>query len=192
MQGLIDTPFKTSILMTARRVFVCICVLFIGCKTKKTKIDVDPTWIKHNLPNGWTISAPSKFRTGNLQGIDSQPGYISSAEDSILLNYDTGTDMLPKNRDCDFSKEVQNAKSRILNQEEDYSGGIRTLYDLRIDTIDEKVAIIKTPKIKGNGQMTISIQDCKTGAWIGIHGKDFNLEREKFGVKIFETIKLDE
>jgi hypothetical protein len=178
--------------MTAKRVLVFICVLFIGCKTKEMKIKVDPTWIKHKLPNGWTISAPSKFRTGNLQGIDSQPGYISSAEDSILLNYDTGIGMLLKNGEFDFSKEVQNAKSRISNQEEDYSGGIETLYDLRIDTIDEKVAIIKTPKIKGNGQMTISIQDCRTGAWIGIHGKDFNLEREKLVVKIFETIKLYE
>jgi hypothetical protein len=170
--------------MTVTRAIVFIGILIIGCKNNKTKIKVDPTWIKHHLPYGWTISTPAEFKIGKLQGIDSQVGYILSSEDSILLNYDIGNDMIPKNRDCNFSSEVEYAKFRISNEDE------RQSY-FRIDTIDEKVAIIETPRIERNGQMRISIQDCKTGAWVGIHGENLNPAREKLVVKIFETIKLD-
>jgi hypothetical protein len=176
--------------MTAKKAFFCIYVLFVSCKNNETQSSIDPTWIKNKLPNGWTIYTPTKFEVKNLKGIDSQPGYISSFEDSILLNYDTGADIFPKKNDCDFSKEVADAKFRIMNQDEEYNNGTTTIYNLRIDTINEKVAIIKTPKIKGNGAVSVEIKDCQSGAWIGVYGKDFNLEREKMIINIFKTIKF--
>jgi hypothetical protein len=170
--------------MTVARGIIFFCIFVMGCKNNQTKIEVDPTWIKHHLPYGWTISTPLKFKIGKLQGIDSQVGYISSSEDSILLNYDIGNEIIPKNRDCNFSNDVEQAKFRISNGQEYQS-------NFRIDTIDERIAVIETPKLKGNGQVRISIQDCKTGTWVGIHGENLNSEREKLVIKIFETIKLD-
>lgn len=170
--------------MTVIKTIIFFGILFIGCKNNHTKIEVDPTWVKHQLPNGWTITTTSKFKIGKLQGIDSQVGYISSSVDSILLNYDIGNDIVPKNRNCNFSSEYEDAKLRILSEKEYQS-------NFRIDTIDEKAAIIETPRIKGNGQIRISIGECKTGSWLGINGENLNSEREKLVVKIFQTIKLD-
>ena len=185
MQGLINTPhLKQAFLMTVTRALIFFGIFLIGCKNNLTKIEVDPTWIKHDLPYGWTITTPSKFKIGKLQGIDSQVGYISSSGDSILLNYDIGNELVPRNSDCNFSNEYEHAKLRILSEKENQS-------NFRIDTIDEKVAIIETPGTKGNGQIRISIRDCKTGAWLGINGENLNSERETLVVKIFQTIKLD-
>ncbi|MDE3184989.1 MAG: hypothetical protein KGM16_16375 [Bacteroidota bacterium] len=170
--------------MTHTRALIFFGILLISCNNNQTKIEVDPTWIKHQLPYGWTITTPSKFKIGKLQGIDSQVGYISSLADSILLNYDIGDDIVPKDRDCNLSNEYEQANLRILNEKENQS-------NFQIDTIDEKIAIIETPKTKGNGQTRISIQDCKTGAWLGINGENLNSQREKLVVKIFQTIKLD-
>jgi len=59
---------------------------------------INPEWIKLNLPNGWTLYAPKNFTTKVLQGIDSQPGIINSNQDSIYLQYDSGTEMLKKEK----------------------------------------------------------------------------------------------
>jgi hypothetical protein len=184
MQGLFYTLHLNKYFLMTIRAIIFLGILLIGCKNNKTKIEVDANWIKHHLPNSWTIYTPSKFKISKLQKVNSEAGFISSLEDSILLNYDTGNYLLLKESDSSFTRIYEKAKLTILNEKENKS-------NFQIDTIDKKIILIKTSKTKGIGETKITIIDCKNGAIIEIYGENFNLEREKQIVKNFQTIELD-
>ena len=146
-------------------------------------------WIKLSLPNGWILQAPKGFRAKTLQGIDSEPGVINSKQDSIYLQFDSGTEMMKK-RDCSFTNNIEKAKESIEK------GFYKTFYKIPsehiayVDTIDNKVAIIVRPTMSGHGTVAINISDCKTGEWLGITGTDLTLVKENIVLDIFKTIKL--
>ena len=168
---------------------------FFSCRQTSNKtVIINPDWTKRNLNNGWTIYLPKYFKDSALKGIDSQPGYISSKPDSILLNFDSGGEHVLKgklsNGYCNFSNQVKIATEEIKNDEQDYFGESSKIYNLRIDTIDKKVAIIRTPILKGKNRVEINIKDCESGKWLSIYGENFSEERENLILKIFETIEF--
>jgi len=171
-------------------------ILVLGlsfCSPRTKEKVIHPTWIKHNLPNSWIIYLPQPFKTSPLQGIDSQPGYIASKVDSILLNYDSGSELIKQNiDDCKLSKQVSRAKSEIENDLEDYVGKENKIYNLTIEILDERVAIIRTPIIKGQHRVQLTIKDCKSGTWLNIYGENFSEEREKLIVEIFKTVEFND
>jgi hypothetical protein len=175
--------------------FVIFLVTASSCTRQNNKtVIINPNWTKRSLNNGWTIYLPKYFKDSTLQGTDSQPGYISSESDSILLNFDSGGDLILKGKlpgnYCDLSNQVKIAKSAIENDEQDYFRAENKIYNLRIDTIDKRVAIIRTPIIKGKHKVEIHINDCKSGKWLSIYGENFSKEKETLILKIFETIQF--
>jgi hypothetical protein len=168
---------------------------FSSCRQANNKtVIINADWTKRNLNNGWTIYLPKHFKDSALKGIDSQPGYISSKSDSILLNFDSGGELLIKGKlssnYCDFSNQVKIATEEVKNDDQDYFGETNKIYHLRIDTIDKKVAIIRTPILKGKNRVEINIKDCESGKWLSIHGENFSEEKENLILKIFETIEF--
>ena len=168
-----------------------------SCRQQNNKtLIINSSWTKRSLNNGWTIYLPKHFKDSTLTGIDSQPGYILSKSDSILLNYDSGGQMLLtgelSSNYCDFSNQVKFATDEIKKDSQEYIGNNNRIYNLRIDTIDKKVAIIRTPVSKGKHKVEIHIKDCKSGKWLGIYGENFSQEKEDLILKIFETIEFSD
>lgn len=170
--------------------FFAISLTFSSCRqtTKKENL-IHPDWTELILPNGWTLYAPKTFYAKPLQGIDSEPGVINSKQDSVYLQFDSGTEML-KQKECNFKNSIREAQKEIE------TGFYKTFYKVPsehsayIYTIDNKVAVIVTPTVKGHGTVGVSISDCKTGKWLGITGTDLSPEKEKLVLDIFKTIKL--
>ena len=79
----------------------------MAASCNRTKEPIIPAgWIKLTLRNNWAIYAPKGFVCKKAQGIDSEPGYIYSGKDSILLQFDSGAET-DKKKDCDFQKSFQ-------------------------------------------------------------------------------------
>ncbi len=145
-----------------------------------------PNWTILNLPNNWTLEAPSNFKDSSATGIDSQPGYIYSTTDSIFLDFDSGRELFHK-ADCDIQRQIQKEKrSTLLDLFNERSGFKHTL---TIDTIEKRIASIITPIIVGNGITHISIQDCSTGEWLAISGNNLTKQQQKIVLGIFKTIR---
>jgi len=176
-------PFKNILLLTlSLTIFSC------GTTTKKDPI-VNPEWTKFNLPNGWTLHAPKNFTSKALQGIDSQPGVINSNQDSIYLQYDSGTEML-KRENCSFQNSFAKAKDNIEHGFYKNFYEVPLLHIAYIDTIDNKIAVIVKPTKEGEGTVGISISSCETGEWLRITGTNLTSQKEKLVLEIFKTIKL--
>jgi hypothetical protein len=164
--------------------------LFISCESRKTKEKTKhPDWVTLTLPNGWQLQTPKNFKDTTVQGIDSDPGYIYSKSDSIVLQFDSGVELLPKD-DCDFSKQVDEAKKDIISGFYKDFYKVPTLHKAYIDTIDNKVATFVLPIQTGKGTVGISISDCKSGHWLGIRGQNLNGKREKLVLDILNTLEL--
>jgi hypothetical protein len=171
--------------------FITLSLTACFCKQPdENKISINPEWVKLNLPNGWSFYAPKSFSTKQLQGVDSEPGIITSTKDSIYLEYDSGKEMTLKREKCSFQTSFIKAKHDITG------GWYKDFYKVPlvhlayIDTIDNKIAIIVKPTKKGDGTLGISISDCETGKWLGITGTNLTIEKEKIVLEIFKTIKL--
>jgi hypothetical protein len=199
MQGTTNTPINYTLNNFMTKFLIGLFITFFlsssSCRQQNNKpVVINPNWTKRSLNNGWTIYLPKQFIDSTLRGIDSQLGYILSGADSILLNYDSGGSLLLKgklsNNYCDFSNQVKMAKTEIENDEQDYFAKADKIYNLRIDTIDKKVAIIRTPIVKGKHKVEIQIKDCKSEKWLSIYGENFSQEKEKLILKIFETIEF--
>jgi hypothetical protein len=177
--------------------FLLLIVQLFSCTQTTTKARViNPTWTKRNLPNGWSIYLPLAFKDSALHGIDSQHGYIVSLADSILLNYDSGREKILKGKlsydPCDFAYQVKMAKETIKYDEQDYFHEANKLYNLKLDTIDGKVAIIRTPIIKGKNRTEVQIRDCKSESWLTIYGQNFSAQQELLVLEIFNTISFND
>ncbi len=161
-----------------------------SCRTTNKKdLIVNPEWTKLNLPNGWTLYAPKNFATKTLPGIDSQPGVINSNQDSIYLQYDSGTEMLKREK-CSFQNSFAKAKKEIENGFYRDFYKVPLLHTAYIDTVDNKIAVIVKPTKEGEGTVGISISSCETGEWLGITGTNLTREKEKLVLEIFKTITL--
>ena len=170
--------------------FLYLSLTIFSCKpTNKNEVTINPTWTKFSLPNGWTFYAPKNFMTKALRGIDSDVGVINSKQESIYLQYDSGTEMIKKEK-CSFQNSFENAKESIHNgfYKEFYK--VPFVHIAYIDTIDNKIAVIIKPTKNGQGTVGISISDCETGEWLGITGTGMTIEKEKLVLGIFKTIKL--
>jgi hypothetical protein len=164
--------------------------VIISCKeNKKKEIAIHPGWHKLSLPNGWIIYTPPDFVSKAGRGVDSEPGWIYSKKDSILLEYDSGAYEHNINS-CDFQEHFQEAKASID------TGFYKTFYKVPfihkayIDTIDGKIAVIVTPTKVGKGTVEINIAGCHDGPWIEITGTKLIAEKEKLVLEIFKTIRL--
>ncbi|MGG9960661.1 hypothetical protein [Ferruginibacter sp. SUN106] len=179
----------------AHLIFLLFFLQLFSCTQTATKARIiNPTWTKRNLPNGWSIYLPVAFKDSVLHGIDSQPGYIVSKADSILLNYDSDRERTLKGKlnydPCDFAYQVKMAKETIQNDEQDYFHEANKLYHLKLDTIDGKVAIIRTPIIKGQQRVEIQIRDCKSESCLSIYGQNFSAQQEQLVLEIFSTLSF--
>lgn len=169
---------------------IILLFLLFSCETKIEKEqNKHPNWNTLTLPNGWKIQAPKGFKVFLAQGIDSNPGYIYSKSDSIELEFDSGRKGVIK-KDCNLSKQVIEAKKDIT------SGFYKNFYKLpilhkaHIEIINNKVATIILPSKTSNGKVEISIDDCNTGNWLSVKGKNLSLQDEKLVVNIFRTLKF--
>ncbi len=164
--------------------------LFISCESRKTKEKPShPNWVTLTLPNGWQLQTPRNFKDTTVQGIDSDPGYIYSKSDSIVLQFDSGVELSPKDN-CDFDKQIADAKKDIVSGFYKDFYKVPTLHKAFIDTIDNKVATFVLPTQTGKGIVGISISDCQSGHWLGIRGQNLNDKREKLVVEILKTLEL--
>jgi len=166
-----------------------------SCNRQNSKnVDINPNWTKRNLTSDWTIYLPKNFKDSALIGIDSQPGFIRCESDSILLNFDSGADVILKGKlsgnYCDFSNQIKIAKGEIENDDQDYFRQEDKIYNLKIDTIDKKVAIVRTPILKGKNRVELQIRDCESGRWLSIYGENFSKEKENLVLEIFKTIEF--
>ena len=162
---------------------------FTSCKQTPKESLTHPDWTKLNLPNGWTLDAPKTFYTLALQGIDSEPGIIKSKQDSIYLQFDSGTEML-KRKNCSFHNSVEEAQKSIITGFYKEFYNVPSQHSASIDTIDNKVAVIIVPALSTQGTVGISISECETGEWLEITGTNLSLEKKKLVLEIFKTIKL--
>jgi hypothetical protein len=170
--------------------FIALSLIVLSCRqTNNQEITINSEWTKLNLPNGWTLYAPKNFTTKTLQGIDSEPGVINFNQDSIYLQYDSGTEILKREK-CSFQNSFEKAKEDIDNGV--YKGfyKVPSVHTAYIDTIDNKIAVIVKPAQNGEGTVGISFSDCETGEWLGITGTNLTIEKEKLVLEIFKTIKL--
>lgn len=165
--------------------------IFSCNQANKKNSAINPKWTKFNLPNGWSFYAPKTFSTKQMQGIDSQPGVIVSNQDSIYLQYDSGTEILKREK-CNFQKDFEKAKDDIENGFYKDFYKIPILHTAYIDTVDNKIAVIIKPAKEGQGTIGINISYCETGEWLGITGTGLTSKREKLVLDIFKTIKLKE
>jgi hypothetical protein len=175
-----------------RQIFISITflTLFFSCEPRHLKEQPEhPNWITLTLPNGWQLLTPNDFKDTTVQGVDSDPGYIYSKSESIMLYFDSGAELLPK-EDCDFNKQLADAKRNIdFGFYKDFYK-VPTLHKAFIDTIDNKIATFVIPTQTGKGTVGISISDCETGLWLGIRGQNLNTEQEKLVLEILQTLKL--
>ena len=175
-----------------RQIILLSIILFIfnSCESRKKKEKPNhPDWVTLNLPNGWQLQTPSNFKAKAVQGIDSEPGYIYSKTDSIVLEFDSGFGPFP-NDDCDFSKQVDEAKKDIVSGFYKDFYKVPKIHKAYLDTIDNKVATFVLPTQTGKGTVGISISDCKSGYWLGITGQNLNGKREKLVIDILKTLEL--
>lgn len=164
----------------------------VSCKRKlKADISINPAWHKMSLPGHWEIYAPSGFETKTGQGVDSYGGYIYSKSDSIILEYDIA-ELFGPGKDCDLETTFRKLKADID------TGFYKNFYNVPItnlayiDTIDNKLAVIVTPKKSGKGTFALSMSDCPSGASIGISERKIPPTKRKLVLEIFKTIKLEE
>lgn len=170
---------------------VVLSMVIIACNTGvKPKDDIPHDWVKIDLPNGWTLHAPKGFYLKRAQGIDSQPGYIISKEDSINLVYDSGEGMI-KRENCDFKHEVERANKSMEFNEQFYNRTSKK-HKVYIDTVDNKPVVIARPVIVAKGSILIEISDCKTGNWLGIEAGNLTSQKENMVLKIYKTIEFNE
>jgi hypothetical protein len=166
-------------------------VVITACNTGvKPKSDIPNDWIKIDLPNGWTLHAPKGFYLKTAQGIDSQPGYIISKQDSINLVFDSGSGQ-KKRAICDFKKQVEKAsESREFYKE--FFNRTSKKHKVYIDTVDNEPVVIVRPVISTKGSVLISISDCETGHWLGIEAGNLTSQKEDMVLKIYKTIEFNE
>jgi hypothetical protein len=164
--------------------------MILACESRNSKeMQIHADWITLTLPNGWELQTPRTFKDTTVQGVDSHPGYIYSTSDSILLEFDSGGEML-MTEECDFDKQVRDAENSISSGFYKDFYKVPTEHKAFVDTIDNKIAVIVIPTQTGRGTVDISISDCKSGLWLGITGKNLSAKKEKLIRDIFTTIKL--
>lgn len=165
------------------------CTILTACRQTlpQNKEIIHPNWTTLTLPNGWTIQAPTNFKIKLTRGVDSEPGYIYSSIDSLTLGFDSGIEFsFPDS--CDFGKLLDAAKKKV---EMPYYKELYKIPDqntVHLDTIDNKIAKIITSNVKGMGLTNISISDCGSGAWIGIHGYNLSPDKEKLVLEMYSTL----
>jgi hypothetical protein len=175
--------------MTIRAIVFSIFLLFIfSCEQKPYKDKPNHLdWKSLDLPNNWTIEVPKNFKDSTAQGIDSAPGYIYSTTDSISLDFDSGRELFHK-QDCEFSKQVDDAKkspyAELFNERTGFN------HKILVDTIGNRIASIILPTESGKGNIHLSIDDCLTGAWLGISERNLTEAQQKIVLEIFKTIRM--
>ena len=166
-------------------IFLLLCILLLSCGRPYKEIPEHSDWTSLNLPNGWTLQAPKNFKSSSAQGIDSDPGYIYSTLDSIFLEYDSS---VGHKFDCDFEKEIAEAKMPYMLSTYKQRTGINHIQS--VDTIGDRAASIITSTQTDKGITQISIQDCKTGASLGITGNNLSADKKTLVLEIFRTVRM--
>jgi len=164
--------------------------LVVSCTHTQKKPTSPAGWIKLTLRNNWTIYAPKGFVYKKAQGIDSEPGYIYSKKDSILLQFDSGAEIYKK-KDCDFQKSFNEAKASIDTGFDKRFYKIPLVHRASIDTIDNKIATIIKPVKIGDGEVDIKISDCESTKWLAIYGKKLSAKNESIVLEMYKTIRFN-
>ena len=188
--------------MTKRLYSSIILILLVlsACKpaTKKDK-PINPDWIKRNLNHGWTCYTPKGFVIkdtmvgGNRYGIAL---FYKNGDDSVSLVFSnrSGDPILVTRgkMDCSLKAQTRRAKSEVNNDDEDYYGEKNRRTNYYVDTIDNKIALIRVPKQAGEDLLThIEIRDCEKDESLSMSAKGLSEPMRKLVVEIFGTIRRD-
>jgi len=168
--------------------------VIVSCTQARPKPQViPPGWIKHGLPDGWTVYTPPHFTDSVLRDADSGSAYLLSTTDNMRLKVTAYTGLLRNREDskrCRLSSQVAIAENDIENDETDYYGKANKIFRQRIDTIGGRIAIIKTPVVTGRNWVGLSISDCSSGRRLSIAGDSLSAAQEARAIQIFETVNL--
>lgn len=152
----------------------------------------DPTWITYQLDKHWVFDAPQGTKIIYEQGVDSTPGsIILTANDSVILGFDSGFEMSFRDTICNLGSEALRAQRDIARGAYKYLDKPDTLHQARIDTVNGQIATIIKPAKAGAGITEINISDCKSHLWLGIAGKDLPADKQELALKIYNSIRQE-
>lgn len=152
----------------------------------------DPTWITYQLDKHWVFDAPQGAKIIYEQGVDSTPGsIILTANDSVILNFDSGFEMAFRDTICNLGSEALRVQRDIAGGAYKYLDKQDTLHQARIDTVNGQIATIIKPAKVGAGITEISISDCNSHLWLGISGKDLPSDKQELVLKIYNSIRQE-
>lgn len=173
---------------------IILSVLIASCGPARPKPQViPPGWVRHKLPEGWTVYLPPGFTDSTLRSTDAGSGYLLLANESLQLKVIAYTDAIragANSKRCRLSTQVALAEDAIKNDETDYYEKANKLFRQRIDTIAGRIAIIRTPVVTGRNWVGVSISDCSSGRRLSITGDSLSATQEARALQIFETIGL--
>ena len=160
-----------------------------SCHTKNSASLIDTSsWTRYEL-DSWELDAPKGTKVVYLKGIDSVPGNIILAQDSIKLEFDSGYQMSEMDTICSLGSEAIYAKREIARGAYNYLNKPDTLHSARIDTVNGRIATIITSVKPGRGTTEISISDCKSHTWIGVSGKNIPAGKQEFLLMIYKSLR---
>ena len=169
--------------------FLAFCGL-TSCNNQDSFETNNPTWITYRLDKHWVFDAPKGAKIIYQQGIDSTPGNIVlTANDSVILEFDSGFEMSFRDTFCNLGSEAVHAKWRITRGDYKYLDKPDTLHQARIDTVNGKIATIITPLKSGSGTTEIHISDCESNLWLAVYGANIPPDKQELVLDIYRSIR---
>lgn len=133
---------------------------------------------------GWTIQAPPGYEVKFLQGVDSDPGNITSQIDSVQIEFDVCPEFTTKDQDCNNDVLAKKASNNLKWCQDFYHAGTEHL--VWVDTVNGRYVVMTKPVKTGHGTTSIHFSEC--GSSMGMTAVDLNLEQEKIVLEMFATI----
>ncbi|WP_125921612.1 hypothetical protein [Hymenobacter lapidarius] len=170
-------------------VFLAFCGL-TSCNNQDSFDKHNPKWITYKLYDYWVFDAPKGAKIIYQQGIDSTPGSIAlAANDSVILEFDSGFESSVIDTICDLGSETVYAKRRVARGDYKYLNKPDTLHQARIDTVNGLAAITIVPVKTGVGITKVTISNCSSNRWLAISGKNIPYNKQELILKIYASIR---
>ena len=171
--------------------YVLLFSILSSCEdSNKKDVNLNPSWQKLSLPNGWVIYTPKEFKVRTVQGVDSEPGFIYSKKDSIRLEFDSGQNDNYYYKHCNLHENFLRAKANINTGLYKNTYKVPLINRADIDTIDGRISLMITPIYPGHGMVMVSTGECDQGAWLAITGTNLSDKQEKLALEIYKTIRF--
>jgi hypothetical protein len=161
-----------------------VLALLVACSERPPAAKYShPGWDTLHV-EGWTIQAPEGFEVQYTQGIDSQPGNIISASDSMEIHFDVWNEPDAGYDECNNDMLIENIESSLDWCEEFYLVG--TQHNVWLDTINGRYAVLSRPVRAGNGTVSIHFSECHHS--VSLSAIDLTKEQEELVLEMFATM----